>query len=87
MQRATAQLRALTPPPGRGKRQIQTAGALVLAANAILAEQAVTGLLTYAYERQEQRQTKYLGRGAVAPTGPHRTLVTVAIRSRRQSAS
>ena len=77
LRRATAQLRALTPPPGRGKRQIQTAGALVLAANAILAEQAVTGLLSYAYERQEQRQTKYLGRGRGGPDRPYRTLVTV----------
>lgn len=77
LHRATAQLRALTPPPGRGKRQIQTAGALVLAANAILAAQAVPGLLTYAYERQEQRQTKYLGRGRGGPDRPYRTLVTV----------
>ncbi|MCX6028570.1 MAG: IS1634 family transposase [Chloroflexi bacterium] len=77
LQRATAQLRALTPTPGRGKRQMQTAGALVLAANAILDGQAVTGLLTYAYERQEQRQTKYLGRGRGGPDRPYRTLVTV----------
>ena len=77
LQRATAQLRALTPTPGRGKRQMQTAGALVLAANALLEGQEVTGLLTYAYERQEQRQTKYLGRGRGGPDRPYRTLVTV----------
>ena len=69
LQRATAQLLALTPAPGRGKRQIPTAGALVLAANAILKQQALVGLLTYAYERQEQRQTKYRGRGRRAPIG------------------
>ena len=77
LQRATAQLRALTPTPGRGKRQLQTAGALVLAANAILDGQEVTGLLTYAYERQEQRQTQYRGRGRGGPDRPYRTLVTV----------
>jgi len=77
LHRATAQLEALTPPPGRGKRQIQTAGALVLAANAILAGQGVTGLLTYNYERQEQRQRKYLGRGRGGPDRPYRELVTV----------
>ena len=77
LQRATAQLLALTPAPGRGKRQIPTAGALVLAANAILKQQALAGLLTYAYERQEQRQTKYRGRGRAGPDRPQRVIVTV----------
>ena len=77
LQRATAQLLALTPAPGRGKRQIPTAGALVLAANAILKQQALVGLLTYAYERQEQRQTKYRGRGRAGPDRPQRVIVTV----------
>ena len=77
LQRATAQLLALTPAPGRGKRQIPTAGALVLAANAILKQQALVGLLTYVYERQEQRQTKYRGRGRAGPDRPQRVIVTV----------
>jgi transposase len=77
LQRATAQLRALTPAPGRGKRQFQTAGALVLAAHAILDAQRLTGLLTYAYERQEQRHRKYLGRGRSGPDRPYREIVTV----------
>jgi transposase len=77
LRRATAQLQALTPAPGRGKRQIQTAGALVLAADAILKQQAVVGLLTYAYERQAQCQTQYLGRGRGGPDRPQHVIVTV----------
>jgi transposase len=77
LQRATARLLALTPAPGRGKRQIQEEGALVTAADAILHAEAVAGLLTYAFERQEQRHTKYLGRGRGGPDRPQREIVTV----------
>lgn len=77
LQRATARLLALTPAPGRGKRQIQEEGALVSAADAILHAEAVAGLLTYAFERQEQRQTQYVGRGRGGPDRPQREIVTV----------
>jgi transposase len=77
LQRATVRLLALTPAPGRGKRQIQDEAALVTAADAILHAETVDGLLTYAFERQEQRQTKYLGRGRGGPDRPHREVVTV----------
>ncbi len=68
LQRATARLLALTPAPGRGKRQIQDENALVAAADAILQAEAVTGLRTYTFARQEPRQTKYVGRGRGGPT-------------------
>jgi len=77
LQRATARLLALTPAPGRGKRQIQEEGALVAAADTILHAEAVAGLLTYTFARQEQRQTKYLGRGRGGPERPQRESVTV----------
>jgi transposase len=56
-------LLALTPPPSWGKRKIQDEAELTRAAGAILKAHAVEGLLTYTFERQEKRQTKYLGRG------------------------
>jgi transposase len=77
LQRATVRLLALTPAPGRGKRQIQDESALITAADAILQQQAVAGLLTYAFERQEQRHTKYLGRGRGGPDRPQREIITV----------
>jgi transposase len=77
LQRATDKLRTLTPPPGRGKRQIQEEGELTKAADAILKAHTVTGLLTYTFERQEKRQTKYLGRGRGNAERPTHEVVTV----------
>ena len=77
LQRATDKLRALTPPPGRGKRQIQEEGELTKAADAILKAHEVAGLLTYTFERQEKRQTKYIGRGRGNAERPTRQIVTM----------
>lgn len=77
LQRATDKLRTLTPPPGRGKRQIQEETELTKAADAILKAHTVTGLLTYTFERQEKRQTKYLGRGRGNAERPTHEVVTV----------
>jgi transposase len=75
--KATAQLLALTPPPGRGKRQIQTEADLVAAGTAILRRYGVEGLLTYTFERQETRHRKYVGRGRGSAERPQQETVTV----------
>jgi transposase len=77
LQRATEELISLTPAPGRGKRQIQDETALVEAGEAILKAHDVQGLLSYAFERQEKRRTKYLGRGRGGPDRPRQEIVTV----------
>ena len=77
LQRATDELIALTPAPGRGKRQIQDETELVEAAEAILKAQDVEGLLSYTVERQEKRRTKYVGRGRSGPERPQQEIVTV----------
>ena len=77
LKRATAKLLALTPSPGRGKRQIRDESELTKAAEAILKEYEVEGLLTYTFERQEKRQTKYIGRGRGSSDRPTREIVTV----------
>jgi transposase len=77
LQRATTRLLALTPAPGRGKRQIQAESALVSAADAILHAEAVAGLLTYTFERQEQRHLQYVDRGRGGPDRTQRERVTV----------
>lgn len=77
LQSAAARLLALTPAPGRGKRQIQDESELLRAADAILQDHEVAGLLTYTFERQEKRQTKYIGRGRGNPERPKREIVTV----------
>lgn len=77
LQRALEALMALTPAPGRGKRQIQDETELVEAAEAILKAQDVEGLLSYTFERQEKHRTKYLGRGRGSPDRPKQEIVTV----------
>lgn len=75
--RATAELLALTPAPARGKRQIRDESELVAAAEAILKTRDVVGLLTYTFERQETRKTRYVGRGRGNPNRPTRETVAV----------
>jgi len=77
LQRARDKLLALTPPPARGKRQFQDETELTKAAGAILKAHEVEELLTYTFERQEKRQTKYLGRGRGKAERPTREIVTV----------
>jgi transposase len=75
LDRATTELLALTPAPARGKRQVRDESELVAAAEAILKTRDVVGLLTYTFERQEKRQTHYLGRGRGNPHRPTRETV------------
>ena len=77
LQRATDELMMLTPPPGRGKRQIQDEAKLVSAATAILKAHNVEGFLAYTFERQEKCLSKYIGRGRGAPDRPKQEIITV----------
>lgn len=77
LSRATAELQALTPAPARGKRQIRDESTLLAAAAAILQKHNVVGLLSYTFERQEKRQTHYVGRGRGNPQRPTRETVVV----------
>lgn len=77
LERAIEDLLALTPAPGRGKRQIRDETELVEAAEAVLKAHDVEGLLGYTFERQEKRQTKYIGRGRGSPERPKQEIVTV----------
>lgn len=67
LQKAEAALLALTPPIGRGKRQIREEADLRSRAEAILKTYRVTGLLTYTYERQCEQKEKLIGRGRGGP--------------------
>src|SRR2546425_5954956 len=56
-------LAALTPPRGRGKRQITNEATLVEAIDKVLKDYRVSGLLRIAWEKQSERTTHYVGRG------------------------
>jgi transposase len=68
---------ALTPRPGRGKRQIQDEVELINAATAILKVHNVEGFLTYTFERQEKHQIKYIGPGRGHANRPKQETVSV----------
>jgi len=90
LHRATAKLLTLTPPPARGKRQIQEQAELLNAATAILKAHNVEAFLTYTFERQEKRATKYIGRGRGNANRPTREIVSLRYQiltvSRQESA-
>jgi transposase len=63
LRHAETQLTALTPPRGRGKRQITDEATLVEAIDRVLKDQRVDGLLSVAWEKQVEQTTQYVGRG------------------------
>jgi transposase len=63
LHRAEQKLHALTPPRGRGKRQITEEAALKAAIEEIVKKHGVEGLLIVTYEQQVERTTHYVGRG------------------------
>lgn len=73
---ASAALYALTPEPGRGKRQIRTAADLHAAVDGVLERHQVSGLLQVNWERQERQVTRYRGPGR---PGPNRASYTETV--------
>jgi transposase len=60
---AETKLAALTPPRGRGKRQITDEATLLEAIDRVLTEHRVNGLLSVTWEKQVEQTTQYVGRG------------------------
>jgi transposase len=77
LQQATNLLLALTPATQRGKRQLRDENALRQSADAILKTYGVEDCLVYTFERQENRQSKYIGRGRGNAERPKREIVSV----------
>ena len=63
LSQAEKKLAALTPPRGRGKRQITNEAPLVAAISAVLSAHRVDGLLRVEWEKQVERRPHYVGRG------------------------
>jgi transposase len=63
LRHAETQLTALTPPRGRGKRQITNEATLLEAIDRVLKDQRVEGLLNVTWEKQVEQKTQYVGRG------------------------
>lgn len=80
LQQAEAELKTLTPEPGRGKRAIREEEVLQTRIAALLKRHKVEGLLQPHWERVEQRETCYVGRGRGSATRPTREIVKVHYR-------
>jgi transposase len=63
LRHAETTLMALTPPRGRGKRQITDEATLLEAIDHVLTEHRVEGLLSVVWEKQVEQTTHYVGRG------------------------
>jgi transposase len=63
LRHAEAKLAALTPPRGRGKRQITDEVTLVEAITRVLTEHRVEELLSVTWEKQVEQKSQYVGRG------------------------
>jgi transposase len=63
LRHAETQLTALTPPRGRGKRQITDEATLMEAIDRVLAAHRVEELLNGVWEKQVEQTTQYVGRG------------------------
>jgi transposase len=74
LRHAETALAALTPPRGRGKRQITDEVTLVEAIDLVLKAHRVEGLLSVAWEKQVERHTRYLGRGRGSANRPQRVI-------------
>jgi transposase len=74
---ASTDLKALTPEPGRGKRQIRDELELQTAIDCVLEQHKVQGLLKVEWDRKEKRMTRYKGPGRPGPNRPTYTKTSV----------
>src|SRR6266852_9077002 len=74
---AEKKLATLTPPRGRGKRQITDEATLVEAISTVLKEHRVEGLLSRQWEKQTERTTQYVGRGRGSASRQKRVIETL----------
>ncbi|MCP4352349.1 MAG: IS1634 family transposase [Desulfobacterales bacterium] len=74
LKKAEEKLHALTPPRGRGKRQITEETVLTESAESVLKKHKVQGLVDYEYVKEVEKETKYVGRGR-GSAGREKTVV------------
>ncbi|MCI5134996.1 MAG: hypothetical protein D3920_07980 [Candidatus Electrothrix sp. AW2] len=63
LETARKKIEALTPPRGKGRRQICDEAELLAAITKIIERQRIEGLLNIQYEKEVEQKTKYVGRG------------------------
>lgn len=76
LEKAQGSLRALTPEPGRGRRQHLSEESLEAAIKQTLAAGRVEGLLRVEHQVEEKRETRLVGRGRKGANRPTREVVS-----------
>ncbi len=76
LEKAQSALLALTPEPGRGRRQHLTRESLQEAIDQTLAVHRVKGLFHVEHQVEEKRQTRLVGRGRKGANRPTREVIT-----------
>jgi transposase len=79
LEQATEQIRALTPDPGRGRRQFHDSGALEKAIDKVLKQHRVEGLLRVRFEPEERSSSSVAKRTANGER-PVRLQITAVLR-------
>jgi transposase len=74
---AEKKLAALTPPRGRGKRQITAKATLLEAISRVLKAHRVDGLLSVAWEKQTECKTQDVGRGRGSASRDKRVITNI----------
>jgi transposase len=77
LKNASEKLTNLTPARGKGKRQITDEGELRKSADAILKSHKVEELTDYQFERQEEKEIRYIGRGRGKAGRPKQEIIKV----------
>ncbi len=77
LEESTDALLALTPEPGRGRKQICCESQLIKSAEAILQRLGVKEYLHYTFRREESTYCQYIGRGRGGGNRPKRTVKKV----------
>ena len=76
LESAAADVRKLTPEPGRGRRQHRDEASLQAAIHQTMEKHRVEGLLRVKWTVKEQREQRYVGRGRGGATREQREVVT-----------
>jgi hypothetical protein len=78
--RGIEELRALTPEPGRGRRQYRDEESLQEAVNQVIEKYGLFGLVEIAWQTEEQREMRYVGRGRGGANRKQQEVITRRVR-------
>lgn len=80
LSRGIEELRALTPDPGRGRRQYRDEESLQKAVDQVIEKYRLAGLIEIEWQTEEQREMRYVGRGRGGANREQQEVITRRMR-------